>query len=207
MWPVWEDVQLQGQPAETPATLNCWSQTTTNTTTTVTTTATTYNCPTTTNNNNAHHQSSIHINGRCCGMLQHWYAGDTTPRPPINHPPPAPSTNEDLPRQTQCLQVPGRHHDCVSQGGGPGHRYPNLRNDWCTCSRRRTTTQRHRGIRIERIGVGILPFPRPYGSSTLYEVVHTFHYLGGSRQGELSSMSLAQVTTASSGPYWLACTL
>ena len=47
--------------------------------------------------------------------------------------------------------------------------YPNFGNDWCICSRCRTTTRRrqptatelHRGIWIEPIGVGILSFPRP----------------------------------------------
>ena len=167
MWSVWENIQPQRQPVETPAALH-WSQTTT--TTATTRTATTYNCVTTTN---VRHQSSSHVNGRCCETSQYRYAGDTAPRPPINRPPP-PTSNEDIPRQTPRLQVSGWHHDCVSQGGGPEccHKtasYSNLGNDCCICSRCRTNTPRlqpaatklHRGIRIERIRVGILPFPRP----------------------------------------------
>ena len=51
MWPVRVDVQSPRLSVETPATLH-WSQTTTN----------------------AHPQPSIHVNGRCCGTLQHRYA-------------------------------------------------------------------------------------------------------------------------------------
>ena len=85
-----------------------------------------------------------------------------------------PTNNEDLSRQTPCLQVPGYHLNCVSQGGGSEccqttASYPNFGNDCGVTSRCRITTRRrqpaatklHRGIRIERIGVGILPFPRP----------------------------------------------
>ena len=80
----------------------------------------------------------------------------------LDRSPPPPSTIEDLSRQTPCLQVPGCHRDCVSQGGGSEcchttASYPNLRNDCCICSKCRTTTRRrqsaatelHRGIRIE----------------------------------------------------------
>ena len=62
----------------------------------------------------------------------------------------------------------------MSQGGGPEcchttTTYPNFGNDCCICSRCYTTTRRrqptstelHRGIRIERTGVDILPFARP----------------------------------------------
>ena len=85
-----------------------------------------------------------------------------------------PTTNEDIPRQTPCIQVSGCHHDCVSESGGPTcchttTSYHNLGNDCCICSRCYTTTRRrqptatefHRGVPIERIGVGILPLPRP----------------------------------------------
>ena len=132
-------------------------------------TTTTYNCTTA----NVHHQSSVHVNGRCCETLQFRYAGDTAPRPPITSPQP-PTNNEDITRQTPRLQVSGCHHDCVPQSGGPEcchttASYPNFGNDCCICTRCYTTTRRsqptatrlHRGIRIERIGVGILPFPRP----------------------------------------------
>ena len=129
MWAVWEDVQLAGQSSETPTTLY-WSQTTTSSSSTTTTT---YNYTTT----KVHHQPSIHVNGRCCGTLQHQYAGYTAPRPPVNRPPP--TIDEDLPHQTPRVLVPGYHHECVPRGGGSERcytstSYPNLGND---CSRRR----------------------------------------------------------------------
>ena len=79
---------------------------------------------------------------------------ETAPRPPINRPPPAPSTNEDLPRQTPCLQVPGYHHDFVAQGSGPGfHTTDSYPNRTTTTRRHRSPAiELHRGVRIERIG-------------------------------------------------------
>ena len=37
----------------------------------------------------------------------------------MSRPPPPPTINEDMPRQTPYIQVSGFHHDCVSQGSGP----------------------------------------------------------------------------------------
>ena len=137
VWIVWEDVQPSGQSSETPATVHL-SQTTT---TSFTTTTTTYNCTTT----KVHHQPSIHVNGRCCGTLQHQNARGTAPRPSINRPPPPPTIDEELPHQTPRIQVPGCHHDCVPQDGRSerGHTttsYPNFRNDCFVCSRYCTAT-------------------------------------------------------------------
>ena len=98
-----ENVQSQGQHAETPTALH-WPQTITATKTTITT------CTTA----NIHHRSSIHVNGRCSETLQYLCAGDIAPRPPITHPPP-PTINEDIPRQTPCIQISGCHHNCLSQ--------------------------------------------------------------------------------------------
>ena len=119
-----------------------WSHTTSSssTSTTTTTTTTTYNCTTT----KVHHHPSIHVNGRCCVMLQHQNAAGTSPRPPVNRPPP-PTNNEDIPQQTPRIQVSGCHHDCVPQSGGSEHchttaSYPNLGNDCCVCSRHLSTT-------------------------------------------------------------------
>ena len=80
----------------------------------------------------------------CCGTLQYKYAGDTAPRPLVNRHPPAPTNNDTVPHQTPHIQIPGCHHDCVSQGGGSERchtttSYPNLGNDCCVCSRYRTT--------------------------------------------------------------------
>ena len=71
-----ENVQSQGQSAETPTSLH-WSQTTTATTATTTTA--------TTATTNVHHQSPLHVTGRCCETLQYRHAGDTTPRQPALH--------------------------------------------------------------------------------------------------------------------------
>ena len=149
MLPVWGNVQHQGQPVETPATLH-WSQTTT-TTTTISNRYTSmggavkrYNIDMQETQHHDHLSTALHL-------------------PPMK-------TFQDKHRAYKFQVV----ITIVSQGGGPEcchttASYPNLRNDCCICNRCRTTTRRrqpadtklHRGIQIERIGVGILPFPRP----------------------------------------------
>ena len=64
------------------------------------------------------HPPSILVHGRCYGTLQHQYAEDTSPHPSVNCHPPPPTNNDTVPHQTLRIQVPGCHHDCVSQGGG-----------------------------------------------------------------------------------------
>ena len=101
----------------------------------------------------------------------------------INRPPPPTSTNENLPKQTPCLQIPSSHHDCVSQGCGPECCHTTARNDCCICSRCCTATrqrqpaatQLHRGIRIERIGVGELSSmsTEPYWLARILRRMHT----------------------------------
>ena len=84
----------------------------------------------------------------------------------------------------------------MSQGGGPKcchttTSYPDLRNDCCICSRCYTATRRCHStvIKLQRYSNwtdrgGYSPISKTYswhyGSSTLYGVVHKFHYLGGS---------------------------